>query len=67
MHDTTRRIIKDNHDSSRSSASSSTRQVQVVAVVAVVAAVRGGARSVARDAAIASANDDEDVDDSIAF
>ena len=66
MHDTTRRIIKDNHDSS-SSASSSTRQVQVVAVVAVVAAVRGGARSVARDAAIASANDDEDVDDSIAF
>ena len=66
MHDTTRRIIKDNHDSSRS-ASSSTRQVQVVAVVAVVAAVRGGARSVARDAAIASANDDEDVDDSIAF
>ena len=66
MHDTTRRIIKDNHDSS-SSASSSTRQVQVVAVVAVVAAVRGGARSVARDAAIASANDDEGVDDSIAF
>ena len=42
-------------------------QVQVVAVVAVVAAVRGGARSVARDAAIASANDDEGVDDSIAF
>ena len=66
MHDTTRRIIKDNHDSS-SSANSSTRQVQVVAVVAVVAAVPGGARSVARDAAIASANDDEDVDDSIAF